>query len=372
MQTQSDFFSVIYGNRYLAGFVCVVGIASFVPYLQLQLTGVGIIVSVASFDGIGRTPAMVISVVLLVAFVFASGVRAVAWVSVVKDALMVLAAISIGIGVPLIHFGGIGPMFAALAHSRPAHLTMPGATSNLGHAWYISTVLLTSLGFYMWPHGFGAAFTAKSADTLRRNAVVMPLYTLTLAFIFFAGFAAVLVVPGLPNGDLALLTVVRKTFPPWFLGVIGGAGALTAMVPAAIFILSAATLFAKNLYRPLFAPAMTDDQVVKLARAMVIVLGVISLCLAIYSSTTLVSLLLTGYAGVTQFFPGVVLGLYWKRVTMPAVFAGMIAGVATAVFLMLSHRDPVFGLSAGFIALCLNFLIAIFASLLKAAPKREI
>jgi SSS family solute:Na+ symporter len=371
MQTQSDFFSVRYGNKYLAGFVCIVGIASFIPYLQLQLTGVGIIVSIASFDGMGRTPAMAIAVVLLVAFVFASGVRAVAWVSVVKDALMVVAAISIGVGIPLIHFGGIGPMFAALAHSRPAHLTMPGATTNLGHTWYISTVLLTSLGFYMWPHGFAAAFTAKSADTLRRNAVVMPLYTLTLAFILFAGFAAVLVVPGLPNGDLALLTVVRRSFPPWFLGVIGGAGALTAMVPAAIFILTAATLFAKNLYRPVFAPAMTDDQVAKLARAMVIVLGVISLCLAIFSSTTLVSLLLTGYAGVTQFFPGVVLGLYWKRVTMSAVFAGMIAGVATAVFLMLSHRDPVFGLSAGFLALCLNFLIAVFASLLTAAQKRD-
>ena len=148
MQTQSDFFTMRYGNKYLAGFVCVVGIASFIPYLQLQITGVGIIVSIASFDGIGRTPAMAISVVLLVAFVFASGVRAVAWVSVLKDVLMVLAAVSIGIGIPYIHFGGIGPMFAALAHSRPAHLTMPGATANLGHTWYISTVLLTSLGFY--------------------------------------------------------------------------------------------------------------------------------------------------------------------------------------------------------------------------------
>ncbi len=363
MQTESDFFSALYRNKYLAGFVCLVGIVSYIPYLQLQLTGVGIIVSIASFDGIGRTPAMAIAVVLLVAFVFASGVRAVAWVSVVKDALMVLAAISIGIGIPLIHFGGIGPMFAALAHSRPSHLTMPGATANLGHRWYVSTVLLTSLGFYMWPHSFAASFTAKSADTLRRNAVVMPLYTLTLAFIFFAGFAAVLIVPGLPNGDLALLTVVRMSFPPWFLGVIGGAGALTAMVPASIFILSAATLFAKNLYRPVFAPTMTDDQVAKLARATVVVLGVISLCLAVFGSTTLVSLLLTGYAGVTQFFPGVVLGLYWKRVTMPAVFAGMIAGVMAAVFLMLSHRDPVFGLSAGFLALCLNFSITIFVSL---------
>lgn len=371
MQTQSDFFSVRYGNKYLSALVCVVGIVSFIPYLQLQLTGVGIIVSVASFDGIGRTPAMAIAVALLVAFVFASGVRAVAWVSVVKDVLMVVAALAIGVGIPMIHFGGVGPMFAALAHARPAHLTMPGASTNLGHSWYISTVLLTSLGFYMWPHGFGAAFTAKSADTLRRNAVVMPLYTLTLAFILFAGFTAVLVAPGLTNGDLALLTVVRSSFPPWFLGVVGGAGALTAMVPAAIFILTAATLFAKNLYRPVFAPAMTDDQVATLARAMVIVLGLISLCLAVFSSTTLVSLLLTGYAGVTQFFPGVVLGLYWRRVTMPAVFAGLIAGVTVAVWLMLSHRDPIFGLSAGFLALCLNFVIAVFGSLLTQARRGD-
>jgi SSS family solute:Na+ symporter len=364
MQTQSDFFSMRYGNKYLAGFVCVVGIVSFIPYLQLQLTGLGIIVSIASFGGIGRTPAMAISTFLLAGFVFASGVRAVAWVSVLKDVLMVLAAISIGIGVPYIHYGGVGPMFAALAHSRPAHLTMPGATANLGHTWYISTVLLTSLGFYMWPHAFGASFTAKSGDTLRRNAVVMPLYTLTLTFIFFVGFTAVLAVPGLPNGDLSLLTIVRQSFPPWFLGVIGGAGALTAMVPAAIFILTAATLFAKNLYRPLIAPAMTDDQVAKLARVMVVVLGLISLGLAIYRSTTLVSLLLVGYAGVAQFFPGVVLGLYWKRVTMPGVFTGMIVGVATVIFLMLSNRDPWFGWSAGFVALCLNSLIATLVSLL--------
>jgi len=258
-------------------------------------------------------------------------------------------------------------MFAALAQARPAHLTMPGATANLGHTWYISTVVLTSLGFYMWPHTFGAIFTAKSGDTLRRNAVVMPLYTMTLAFILFAGFTAVLVVPGLLDGDLALLTVVRKSFPVGFLGVIGGAGALTAMVPAAILTLTAATLFAKNLWRPMFAPAMTDDQVTRVARATVVVLGLISLYLAIHNSTTLVSLLLLGFAGVTQFFPGVVLGLYWKRVTMPGVFTGMVAGVAAVAFLILTHRDPFFGWSAGFVALCLNFLITAVLSLLTPA-----
>jgi len=367
LQTQSDFFGLRYGNKYLAAFVCVVGVIFLIPYLQLQITGLGIIVNVASFNGIGRTSAMAISVALLAAFVLASGVRAVAWISVLKDVLMLVAAVSIGIGIPYLHYGGIGPMFAALAQTRPAHLTMPGATTSLGHSWYITTVLLSALGAYMWPHAFGAAFTAKSGDTLRRNAIVMPLYTITLAFILFAGFTAVMVVPGLPDGDLALLTIVRQSFPAWFLGVIGGAGALTAMVPASILILTAATLFAKNLCRPIFAPTMTDDQVAKLARGMVLVLSAISLYLAIHSSTTLVSLLLLGYAGVTQFFPGVVLGLYWKHVTMPGVFAGMIAGVAIVAYLILTHQDPFMGWSAGFVALCINFLITAILSLLTPA-----
>src|SRR6185437_7523068 len=350
MQTQPDFFNTRYGNKYLAGFVCVVGILAFIPYLQLQLDGVGIIVSVASFGHIGRVPAMAVATALVIAFVFANGVRAVAWVSVIKDVLMVIAAVAIGVGIPLAHFGSIGAMFTALAHARPHYLTMPGDTVNLGHSWYISTVLLTALGFYMWPHTFGATFTAKSADTVRRNAIVMPLYTLTLALMFFAGFAVVLITPHLQNGDLALLTVVRRIFPPWFLGVIGGAGALTAMVPAAILILTAATLFAKNLYRPLFAPGMSEA-------------GVARLALAIYGSSTLVSLLLTGYAMVTQCFPGVVLGLYWKRVTGRGVFAGMIIGVLVAVLLMSAHLDPLFGLNAGFVALCLNFAVTVAASL---------
>src|SRR5437762_5498852 len=51
LQTQSDFFRVRYGNEYLAAFVCMIGVASLVPYVQLQLTGLGIIVGIASFDG---------------------------------------------------------------------------------------------------------------------------------------------------------------------------------------------------------------------------------------------------------------------------------------------------------------------------------
>ncbi len=181
---------------------------------------------------------------------------------------------------------------------------------------------------------------------------------------FFVGLTALLVLPGLGNGNLSLLTIVRKTFPAWFLGIIGGAGALTAMVPAGIQVLTASTLFAKNLYRPMFAPGMTDPQVAKLAKAMVLVFMSVAVVFAVSSDATLVSLLLLGYAGVTQFFPGVVLGLYSKRVTRPGVFSGLLTGIGIVAFLVLTNRDPFMGVNAGFIALCFNLAVTVVVSFL--------
>lgn len=357
MQTQADFFQVRYGSKYLAAFVALVGVVFLIPYLQIQLTGLGLIVEVASFGGIHRTPAMVIGFALVAGFVFVSGVRGIAWVSVIKDILLFAVVVFIGIAIPHIYFGGVGPMFAALAHTKPSHLTMPGSTKNLGHAWYISSVFMTALGFYMWPQYFAAAFTAKSSNILRRNAVIMPLYSISMSLVLFVGFSAVLVLPGLTNGDLALLTIVRKTFPAWFLGMVGGAGALTAMLPAAIQLLTGATLYAKNLFRPILAPNMTDQQVARLAKIMVIVLTLGALYFAIFTSVSLVALLMLGYAGVAQLFPGVVLGVFSKRVTGAGVFAGIAAGIALASLLMLAGRDPYHGLNAGFIALGFNFAV---------------
>jgi len=268
----------------------------------------------------------------------------------------------VGIAVPHIYFGGIRNMFAALAHAKPAHLTMPGSTANLGHIWFFSSVLLTAVGFFVWPHYFAAVYTARSGNILRRNAVLMPLYSVTMPLMFFVGLSAVLVLPGLSNGDLSLLTIVRKTFPAWFLGIVGGAGGLTAMVPAAIQLLTGATLYAKNLYRPILAPRATDQQVARLAKIMVLVLTLGALFFAIYTSVSLVSLLLLGYAGVAQLFPGVVLGLYSKRVTTAGIFAGLVAGIALATFLMLTGHDPYRGWNAGFIALSCNFAVTAVVS----------
>jgi SSS family solute:Na+ symporter len=355
MQTLGDFFAQRYGGRMLSATVALAGVVFLIVYLQLQLTGLGIIVEVASFERVGRTPAMLVSTAVVACFVLSSGVRGVVWVSVLKDFLLVAVAVIVGFGLPYINFGGIGPMFTALIKAKPDYLTMPGGTANLTHSWFISTVLVNSL-FFTWPHFFGSMYTAKDGDTVRRNSVIMALYVIPLVLIIFAGCTAILICPGLANGDLALLTAVRKTFPPWLLGVIGGAGALTAMVPAAIQILSASTLLAKNVYRPFFAPEISDEGIGSVARFAVGVITVVALYLALNSSTTLVGLLILAYSGVAQFAPGIVLGITSRRVTGKGVLAGLLTGIAVAGFLTFTHRDPFLGLNAGFIGLAFNLL----------------
>ena len=103
---------------------------------------------------------------------------------------------------------------------------------------------------------------------------------------------------------------------------------------------------------------------------MVIVIGIASLSLALYSSASLVSLLLIGYAGVAQLIPGRESWVsYWKRVTTLGVFCGLVAGIVAAVFFDDDASGPDFlELNAGFAAaLCVNLAVAVSISWAKPA-----
>jgi SSS family solute:Na+ symporter len=364
LHTQPDFFIKIYDSRTLGVLVALIGVCSIIPYLQLQLAGLGFIVEVASNGAFSSHLAIGISFLLTCAFVYTSGIRGTAWVSIVKDIMMIIAVAVVGIGVPSIYFGGFGKMFRALIAQKPQHLVLPGSTAQMDLLWVMSTVLLTGLGFYMWPHIFSAAFSAKSAKTMKRNAIVMPFYQIPILLVFMVGFTALLVIPDLKNGDLAFLALVNKTYPSWFMGFVGAAGAVTAMVPSSVLVLFASILLAKNVYQAGFNPRASEDKVMRLSRLLVLVITTCALIFALFFPSALVNLLLMGYDGVTQFFPGVVLGLFWKRVTRIGVLSGLVAGIAIVALLVLGRHDPFLGMNAGFVALVVNVALALVVSLL--------
>ncbi|MGD1148058.1 MAG: sodium:solute symporter family protein [Thermoanaerobaculaceae bacterium] len=369
LHTQPDFFLARYDSPPLTGLVVLIAVVSIMPYLQLQLAGLGMIVEIASAGAVSSSVAIVVAFAVTCVFVYTSGIKGIAWVAIVKDAAMIVAVVVIGIGLPSMYFGSVGKMLTELIRRHPTHLTFPGGTPTMGVAWVISTILLTGMGFYCWPHTFASAFSAKDDRTLRRNAVIMPLYQLPILLVFFVGFTALLVMPGLKNPDTALLALVGRSYPGWFAGFVGGAGAVTAMVPAAMLLLGASTLVAKNVYRPLRRAAVGEQHLMRASRGFMLLIAVTALALALWSPNELVKLLIFGYDGIAQLFPGIVLGVFVRRVTARPVILGLAAGVAVVVGLIWSAHDPFLGLNAGFVGLAVNATVTLVSiAILNVGP----
>ena len=366
--SQPHFFVRKYDSPALGMLVALVGVIALIPYLVLQLKGLGIIVSVASYGSISSTAAVWIGSAVVTAYVIVSGVRGAAWNAVVKDCLILAVVIFLGIYLPLHYYGGYGAMFTTIEQARPGFLTFPAKGSSV--VWFQSTVLLTGIGFFMWPHTFGSVFTAKNARTFRRNAVILPLYSLLLLFVFFVGFAAIMQVPGLqgPDIDLALLKLSIRSFDPWFVGVIGAAGLLTALVPGSMILTSAATMLANDVYRGNYRKDASDADVKRLARWLVPLVALVAIAFTLQGGSTIVALLLMGYNFVTQLFPSVVVSFMTRNpVSKQGAFCGILAGVATVAAITLTKStvadifpflpEALQDMNVGMVALVLNVLV---------------
>jgi solute:Na+ symporter, SSS family len=375
--SQPDFFSAKYDSPALGVLVALVGIVALVPYLVLQFKGLGIIVELASYGAVSHTLAVWIGAIVVTIYVMVSGVHGSAWTAVLKDIAILTVVVFLGIYLPFHYYGGYGAMFTAINTAKPGFLALPSHGQSL--AWFDSTVLLTALGFFMWPHSFGSVYTAKHERVFRQNAIFLPLYQLILLFVFFVGFAAILQVPGLKGGDidLSLFYLSRKTFSPAVLGIIGGAGVLTALVPGSMIMMTAATLGANNVYRA-FRPSVNEAHRVQVAKLLVPVVALVAVWFTLQGGHTIVALLLMGYSFVTQLFPSLIMSL--KRdnpVPREAAFAGICVGVATVAVLTLTdaslaHLFPnapeVFqDLNIGIVALGLNVIVLAVVTLVSRA-----
>ncbi|HQT85627.1 MAG: sodium:solute symporter [Acidiphilium sp. 37-64-53] len=376
--SQPDFFAHKYDSPALGIIVALVDIVALIPYLVLQLTGLGIIVVAAGYGGISNTVAVLIGAVVVTIYVISSGVRGSAWTAVAKDIMILSVVLFLGIYLPIHLYGGVGAMFTEIAKAKPGFLTF--APKGQSVWWFVSTVLLTALGFFMWPHSLASCYTAREAKVFRKNAMVLPIYQLILLFVYFVGFAAVLKLPALKGAasNLALFKLVVATLPPWAVGIVGAAGVLTALVPGSMITMTAATLTARNLYGA-YNKNATDDQIVFLAKCLVPVVMAIAVFFTLTGNSTIVTLLLVGYSFVTQMFPALVASLFPNSgATRQGAMAGIVVGVGVAAWLTFSHASvgslmpflpqAIKDLNVGIIALIANIVVLAVVS---AATRRS-
>jgi SSS family solute:Na+ symporter len=340
--TPAEFVRARFGSRTLAVLVAVTGIVATMPYVALQLVGMEAVLKVMGVTGWWPLSA---AFAVLASYTFKSGLRAPALISVVKDVLMLWTVLAALLIVATISggWGGVfrdaGAHFAATA-SPADGLLLPAS----GHLGYVTLVVGSALGLFLYPHAQTGVLAAKNRSIIRRNMAALPVYTFMLGVMALLGFLAVSVGVRPLGGDrnTTVPVLFDMVFPSWCAGLAFAAIGIGALIPAAIMSIAAANLFTRNIYREYLRPHASpaeETRVSKLASLTIKVCAALVVLLLNPRFST--DLQLIGGVLILQTLPAVALGLHTAWLHRWALVAGLAGGLATGLLLL--YQTPQLG-----------------------------
>jgi SSS family solute:Na+ symporter len=180
--------------------------------------------------------------------------------------------------------------------------------------------------------------SARSANTVRRNAALLSFYSLALGIIALMGYMAIAAGLKLDNPNFAVPDLFIKYFPSWFEGFAFAAIGVGALVPAAIMAIAAANLFTRNIYKQYFRPDAGDREEARVAKLASLVVKGGALIFALFVSTqSAIDLQLLGGVWIIQTLPAVFIGLYTRWFHRWALIAGWAVGMVLGTLMAASQ-----------------------------------
>jgi SSS family solute:Na+ symporter len=371
--TASDFVRGRFDSHGLALAVAVTGILATMPYIALQLVGMQVIFQTLGLTGRGWLAdlPLIVAFIILALYTYSSGLRAPALVAVVKDTMIYVTIIA-AIAVIPARLGGFAHIFHAVAAAKPARAVI--LSPKLFTA-YATLALGSALALFFYPHSLTGVFSARSRDVIRRNAALLPLYSLLLGFITLLGFMAVAAGLKLSSPNQAVPALFARMFSPAFLGFAFAAIVIGALVPAAIMSIAAANLFTRNVYREYLNPRCSGETEARVAKlvSLVVKFGALVFVVAIPLQFS-IYLQLLGGIWILQTVPVLVGGLYTRWFHRTALLLGWLVGMVTGTWMAasLAFKSSTFPLHlggsvipgyAGIWALILNLIVVLVLTL---------
>ncbi len=371
--TQAELFADRFQSKTLSVIIAIVSILAFIQYITLQMKGCAYIFQIGSGGRIPFWAGALIAYAVVVIYVFFGGVRGVAWTNVFQGAFMITIAWVLGLYFAFKLYGGPGNMFMKIYQANPTHLLV-GPGTKMSFAAYSSALLVSVLGFAMWPHLFMKAYTAESEKVLKKTIVMYPTFAIFLVPVLFIGFAGYLQVTpdklGSPDRILPWMFMHMK-FPSVVVGLVLAAALAAAMSTQDTITHAAGSIFAQDFMQPLRKEKLSDKEEFGWIRISVVVFGAVSYFVAIFGGQTLVSLLLGAYGSIVQLLPLAVATFFWPRATKAGAIAGLLVGVFYNYGIVLHYIPKLWGIHAGIQGLVLNFIVMIVVSLLTKPMDRE-
>ncbi|MGO1291722.1 MAG: sodium:solute symporter [Brevibacterium linens] len=294
--------------------------------------------------------------------------------------------------------GGIGQLFSSLPDTH---------TSPVGIGWQaiLGYILIYTLGLLIGQDIWQRVFTARSPGVARWGGFSAGIYCLLYAAAgALIGMAATTIVPGIEVQDDVFAAVVDASMSPVLGGIVLAAALAAMMSTASGSLMAASTVCRQDIVEPILArkdivPASAGSSVdgaatdgsaasangtgsgtsarstlvrslvretgdeVRDSRIYLIVLGVVTLVLAMIMPSVVEALTVAYNLLVAGLFIPILGGLVFKRGTIVGVMAGMILGAVTTVVVMITmgiySNEAIY---LGLIASLVGYLVGSFAS----------
>lgn len=315
--------------------------------------------------------ALVIFALIIIAYTFAGGFKAVCWTDFFQG-LMMLAAV---LAVPI--------MIIATKNPDPSNLTLTLTEGASGIGEFnmnpfkaspqdIISGLAWGLGYFGMPHILVRFMSIKKSSMIKKASTVAIVWVvLSLgSAIAFAILGRMLIGQQLVNAgapETVFIELVKMLFPSFIVGLLLSAIVAAAMSTADSQLLVASSSFTSDIYKPVFRKNASDKEVLWVGRAVVIVVSVIAFFIASNGgkgAQAIMNMVENAWGGFgAAFGPVIILSLFWKRTTYKGAVAGVVGGAVTDVLwlIFLTGKTGIYEILPGFIV---GLICCIVASLL--------
>jgi SSS family solute:Na+ symporter len=374
--TSADVVHGTYNYRPLELAVAVTGVIATMPYIALQLIGMAAVIKALGLTG--EIP-LIIAFVILALYTYSSGLRAPALIAFVKDIMIYIVVIAAVVIIPA-KLGGYGAIFDAADAAFKAKGSGGIILTGSQFFPYASLALGSALAAFMYPHTLTGIFASRSGDTIRKNAILLPAYTLLLGLIALLGYMGIAAGLKVGSNNDIVPALFKSQFPNWFAGFAYAAIGIGALVPAAVMSIGAANLFTRNFWKAYVNPNIDHAGEAQVAKITSLIVKVGALLVILFLPTQFaLDLQLLGGLWIMQTLPALIFGLFFNWFRAPALLAGWAAGFLIGTWMAwtdglkplhtLTLGPTSVTLYVGLVALAINIVVAVLVNLVVPAPR---
>lgn len=369
------------GGRALQIISAIIFLVFFTVYVASSFVA-GTSVFTTVFPNLDPSLALIIFAIIIIAYTFLGGYKAVCWTDFFQGMLMLIALLAVPIVILATKQLDFSLLDVVYEYTEGDIVTKCEFGSSLFKSdWRdIASGLAWGLGYFGMPHILVRFMSIKSAKLVKTSATVAIVWVVLalVSTIFIAIFGRVLIGEVLlPEGNqkLVFIELARLLFPGFIAGLLMAAIIAASMSTADSQLLVASSSFTSDIYKPIFRKGASDKEVMWVGRITVLIVAVIAYFIASSKSSgaqAIMNMVENAWAGFgSAFGPVVILSLFWNRLTYKGAVAGVVGGAVVDVIWMftLSASTGIYELIPGFIA---GLIAAVIVSLIDKKPSDEV